>query len=81
MAGGFPNVTIGYVGTPAVDLLMASRLRNEKVLNVDLETRLWIGVESVEKNNTHTSTSHNSQFRIPNPHFCNVEVFHYFSYL
>ena len=39
MAGGFPNVTFGYVGTPAVDLLMASRLRNEKVLNKNLEER------------------------------------------
>ena len=44
MAGGFPNVTFGYVGTPAVDL--HSRQRNDMVLNEDVTATSCAVVEA-----------------------------------
>ena len=73
MAGGFPNVTFGYVGTPAVDLLMASKLQNEKVLNKAAQGELELHVDAVTKRSEHhINTTVSSRFQ--KPHFCNLEV-------
>ena len=68
MAGGFPNVTFGYVGTPAVDLLMASKIQNDKVLNTDITA---MSLQWRSENMFHTTAS---QFKIPETPLCNLEV-------